>query len=141
VWFASLPYGLLCTAVLMGKHIDKLPWDRPAGVRTLPVMLGERRARRATEALMIGFYVAVVASVAVGVLPWPALAACGALPLLWRTLKALERPRPARAPRRFPVWPLWFAAFAFTHTRRAGALLVAGVAIAMIFAIGPSWLR
>ena len=42
---ASLPYALLCTAVLMGKHIDKLPWDEAAGVRTLPVVLGERRAR------------------------------------------------------------------------------------------------
>ena len=24
---ASLPYALLCTTVLMGKHIDKIPWD------------------------------------------------------------------------------------------------------------------
>ncbi len=28
VWPASIPYGLLCTAVLMGKHIDKLPVGR-----------------------------------------------------------------------------------------------------------------
>ena len=26
----------------MGKHIDKIPWDEPLGIRTLPVMLGER---------------------------------------------------------------------------------------------------
>jgi hypothetical protein len=39
------------------------------------------------------------------------------------------------------VWPLWFAAFAFTHTRRAGALLVAGLAIAAIFNLGPDWLH
>src|SRR6266702_552191 len=37
---ASIPYGLLCTAVLMGKHVDKIPWDAPEGTRTLPVMLG-----------------------------------------------------------------------------------------------------
>ncbi len=141
VWPASIPYGLLCTAVLMGKHIDKLPWDERAGVRTLPVILGERRARVVTEALMVGFYIAVVACVAVGALPWPALAAFGAVPLLLRAVKALRRPRPAKPPRRFPVWPLWFAAFAFTHTRRAGALLVGGLAIASIFAIGPGWLR
>ena len=133
VWLASLPYGLLCTAVLMGKHIDKLPWDEAAGVRTLPVILGEARARMATEALMIGFYVAVVVCVLVGALSWPALAVFGALPLLFRALKWLGRPRPAEPPRDFPVWPLWFAAFAFTHTRRAGALLVAGLAIAAIF--------
>src|SRR2546421_2572079 len=141
VWPASIPYGLLCTAVLMGKHIDKLPWDRTAGVRTLPVILGEARARMLTEALMVGFYVAVVVCVLVGALSWPALAVFGALPLLFRALKWLGRPRPAEPPRGFPVWPLWFAAFAFTHTRRAGALLVAGLAVAAIFALGPSWLH
>jgi 1,4-dihydroxy-2-naphthoate octaprenyltransferase len=141
VWPASIPYGLLCTAVLMAKHIDKLPWDRKAGVRTLPVILGEARARVVTEALMVGFYVAVVGCVIAGALPWPALASFGALPLLRRAFKALGRPRPERAPRRFPVWPLWFAAFAFTHTRRAGALLVAGLGITAIFGLGPHWLR
>jgi 1,4-dihydroxy-2-naphthoate octaprenyltransferase len=35
------------------------------------------------------------------------------------------------------VWPLWFAAFAFTHTRRAGALLVVGLAVAAIFDVKP----
>ncbi len=141
VWPASVPYGLLCTAVLMGKHIDKLPWDEAAGVRTLPVVLGERRARTATAGLMVAFYVAIVLCVAVGALPWPALAAFGALPLLHRAMKALGRPRPERPPRGFPIWPLWFAAFCFTHTRRAGALLVAGLAVAAIFGLGPAWLR
>jgi 1,4-dihydroxy-2-naphthoate octaprenyltransferase len=137
IWIAGLPYGLLCTAVLMGKHIDKLPWDEREGVGTLPVLLGEPRARRVTEALMAGFYAALAVCVLVDALPWPALAGLGALPLLVRALKALRRPRPERPPRGFPVWPLWFAAFAFTHTRRAGALLVAGVAIAAIFDVKP----
>src|SRR5437763_318531 len=48
VWPAAVPYGLLCTAVLMGKHIDKLPWDQAAGVRTLPVILGDATARAST---------------------------------------------------------------------------------------------
>jgi 1,4-dihydroxy-2-naphthoate octaprenyltransferase len=141
VWPASIPYGLLCTAVLMAKHIDKLPWDEQAGVKTLPVILGEPRARVVTIWLMVGFYVTVAVCVAVGALPWPALAAFGGLPLLWRAIKALRRPKPAAPPRGFPVWPLWFAAFAFTHTRRAGALLVAGLAVAAVFGIGPHWLR
>src|SRR5947209_4715752 len=141
VWPASIPYGLLCTAVLMGKHIDKLPWDEAADTRTLPVILGEGRARRVTEALMLGFYVTVLVCVIVGALPWPALAAAGALPLLRRALSALRRPRPERPPRGFPVWPLWFAAFTFTHTRRAGALLVAGLVVAAVFGLGPDWLR
>ena len=36
VILASLPYALLCTTVLMGKHIDKIPWDEPDGTHTLP---------------------------------------------------------------------------------------------------------
>jgi 1,4-dihydroxy-2-naphthoate octaprenyltransferase len=73
----------------MGKHIDKLPWDAAADVKTLPVMLGETRARRVTNALMIGFYIAIAACVLVDALPWPVLASFGALPLLMRALKAL----------------------------------------------------
>ena len=46
---ASLPYALLCTTVLMGKHIDKIPWDGPDGTHTLPVILGEARARARHE--------------------------------------------------------------------------------------------
>src|SRR5215469_10352910 len=69
IWLASVPYGLLCTAVLMGKHIDKAPFDGPLGVRTLPVLLGEGRARAATEAMMVAFYVVVIVCVVVGALP------------------------------------------------------------------------
>ena len=46
VILASLPYALLCTTVLMGKHIDKIPWDAADGTHTLPVILGEAAARR-----------------------------------------------------------------------------------------------
>ena len=141
VWPASIPYGLLCTAVLMGKHIDKIPWDERAGIRTLPVILQEKRARTLTEALMVAFYVVLIACVIAPILPWTTLVALGALPLYARARQALHRPRPDQPPRNFPVWPLWFAAFAFTHTRRAGALLVAGLAIATILGVGPHWLR
>jgi 1,4-dihydroxy-2-naphthoate polyprenyltransferase len=127
---ASVPYGLLCTAVLMGKHIDKAPYDEPLGIRTLPVVLGDRRARAATVALMVGFYVAVVVCVAVDALPWPALVSLGAIPKLVQAWSAFSRPKPEEPPERFPVWPLWFAAIAFVHTRRAGSLLVLGLVIA-----------
>jgi 1,4-dihydroxy-2-naphthoate octaprenyltransferase len=31
------------------------------------------------------------------------------------------------------VWPLWYAPYAFVHTRRAGALFVLGLAIGAVF--------
>jgi 1,4-dihydroxy-2-naphthoate octaprenyltransferase len=136
VWVASVPYGLLCTTVLMGKHIDKIPYDAPAGTRTLPVLLGEARARIVTRALLVAFYLTTAVAVALGALPWPVLLVLGAAPVLRKALQALARPRPDTPPAGFPVWPLWFAAICFVHTRRAGLLLVVGLAAAAVFDIG-----
>ena len=130
VWVASVPYGLLCTTVLMGKHIDKIPYDEPTGTRTLPVILGERRARTLTLGLLVGFYATTGLAVAVGALPWPALIVVVGLPLLRKVADALRSPRPAEPPPGFPVWPLWFAAICFVHIRTAGGLLVLGLGIA-----------
>jgi len=134
---ASIPYGLLCTAVLMGKHVDKLPWDAAEDIRTLPVILGETRARRVTQWLMAAFYAIVAIDVVIGALPWPALIAFAALPAAVQAWRAIGQPKPARPPKDFPIWPLWFAAFAFLHTRRAGALLVLGLVIAAVADITP----
>jgi 1,4-dihydroxy-2-naphthoate octaprenyltransferase len=130
VLLASLPYALLCTSVLMGKHIDKIPYDEPLGIRTLPVLLGERRARATTLALMTGFYLLLIVCVLVGALPWPALLALGGLYRLVTVWSWFRQPRPEQPPRPVPVWPLWFAALAFVHLRVAGPLLVLGLAIA-----------
>src|ERR1700744_6426395 len=56
VLLASLPYGLLCTTVLMGKHTDKIPYDEPLGIKTVPVLLGRVRALIVTKVLLVGFY-------------------------------------------------------------------------------------
>ncbi len=135
VLLASLPYGLLCTSVLMGKHIDKIPFDAPLGIRTLPVLLGERRARMLTQGLMAGFYVLVGLAVLVGAMGWPALLCLAALARLVQVWTRFGRPPPAEAPRGFPVWPLWYAALAFVHTRLAGSLLVLGLAAAAAFGL------
>ena len=133
VLLASLPYGLLCTTVLMGKHIDKIPYDAPLGIHTLPVLLGEARARAVTLAMMVGFYVLVVVAVAVGAMPWPALVIALAIPRLVKVWPHFRRPPPDEPPPKFPVWPLWYAALAFLHVRQAGALLVVGLAIGAVF--------
>lgn len=135
VVLASLPYALLCVAVLMGKHIDKLEWDEREGVRTLPVILGESRSRSFTRGLLAAFYVGLAAAVALGALPWPALVALAALPSVLRPWKALGHHKPSAPPPGFPVWPLWFAPLTFLHTRRAGGLLVAGLIVAAVIGI------
>src|SRR5271156_5659043 len=129
---ASIPYGVLCTTVLMGKHIDKIPYDAPLGIRTLPVILGDARARVVTLGLMAGFYALVGVTVLLGAMPWPALLVVLALPRLVKIWPRFRRPPPDEAPPGFPVWPLWYAALAWLHVRQAGALLVVGLAIGAV---------
>jgi len=127
VWVASLPYAILVTTVLFGKHIDKIGPDGARGVRTLPVLLGEEPAKRIAQALMIAFYPIVVGAAVVGWLgPFALLVVLG-IPRLVEVLRIFGAPRPAEAPPDYPIWPLWFVSAAFIHTRRAGALLVAGL--------------
>jgi 1,4-dihydroxy-2-naphthoate octaprenyltransferase len=133
VLLASVPYALLTSAVLMGKHIDKLPWDRDLGIITLPVVMGEKSARRLTEVLMVSFYVLVPALVLLRALPALALIALLGLGRLREVWPTLQKPKPATPPANYPVWPLWYASAAFIHTRLAGAALVAGMAMGTLF--------
>jgi 1,4-dihydroxy-2-naphthoate octaprenyltransferase len=132
VVLASLPYALLCTTVLMGKHIDKIPWDAADGTHTLPVILGEARARRVTQGMFVTFYLGVLALVIARVLPVAAVLVVLSLPVMRQTWKAYSQPKPAESPMPNPVWPLWFAALSFLVTRRAGGLFVLGMLIGAI---------
>ena len=115
--------------MLFGKHIDKITADSKLGVRTLPVILGEARARVVGQWLMILFYPLTLLSVVVGwVGPWVLLVVL-ALPRLAGVLKVFQQPKPSAPPPGYPErgWPLWFVGYAFVHTRRAGGLLTLGL--------------
>lgn len=135
VFWISIPYALLVTTVLMGKHIDKITWDRDEKVRTLPVLLGEERSRQVTIALMAGFYATVIVLAATGTAAVWTLAALAALPALASTAATYRRLKPDAPPPRWPLWPLWFGPWAFVHARRAGALLVAGLLAGAIWPV------
>lgn len=140
VWLASLPYAILVTTVLFGKHIDKIDPDAAKGIRTLPVILGESAARRVAQVLMVAFYPIVIVAALVGFIgPWVGLVVLG-IPRLLEVLSAFNRPKPAEPPPHYPTWPLWFVGFGFTHTRRAGALLIAGLVLNALVPIRLPWL-
>ena len=128
---ASIAYALLATTVLMGKHIDKMPWDAPKKIGTLPVLLGEDKARTATLGMMVLFYLGIPVLMIAAHSPFPALALLS-LPRFGQVVKAYRSPKPADPPKGNPVWPLWFAPLAFVNARRAGGLLLVGLAVAAI---------
>ena len=99
------------------------------------MILGAERARVATLAMMVGFYVLVTVAVAFGAMPWPALLVLLALPRLWKLWPRFRRPPPDEPPPDYPVWPLWYAALAFVHVRQAGVLLVLGLAIGAVLKV------
>jgi 1,4-dihydroxy-2-naphthoate polyprenyltransferase len=135
VFWMSVPYALLVTTVLMGKHIDKITWDAREAVRTLPVLLGEARSRHVTTILMAAFYVSIAALVLTGTAAVWGLVALGAVPAFVPAARTYARPKPAEPPRRFPLWPLWFGPWAFVHARRAGALFVVGLLLGAIWPV------
>jgi 1,4-dihydroxy-2-naphthoate polyprenyltransferase len=140
VWLASLPYAILVTTVLFGKHIDKITADAALGIRTLPVILGESRARRVAQVLMIAFYPIVIGAALVGFIgPWVALVLLG-VPRLLQVLRVFNKPKPDVPPHAYVGWPLWFVGAAFVHTRRAGGLLIVGLLLNALFPIHLPWL-
>jgi len=135
VLVASLPYAILVTCVLMGKHLDKFEADTAKGIHTLPVILGRERAVFLTQELLVSFFVLILVMVLLGTLGVWALLTFAAIPQLLRVLKVYNQPRPAEAPPNFPIWPLWYVAWAFVITRSAGGLLVLALLLDAIWPI------
>jgi len=94
VWVASLPFGIAVATALMAKYIDRVEIDRTRWILTLPVLLGERRAKRLAQILVWTFYLLVTGLVAAGWLPWAALLVLLSLPRAGRFLAALYKPFP-----------------------------------------------
>ena len=134
VILASLPLSLGATTVIFGKHIDKLDQDRSKGIRTLPVLLGEKTSRLAVRVMLVAQYGVVVWLVATGYFMMPVLIVLSASSVMTRANNALRKPRPEHAPAGWPpgVWPLYFVALTFVHTRRFGAYYVAGIVIDVV---------
>ncbi len=130
----SIAYALGPTSVLFGKHLDKRAADTAKGVRTLPVILGEARARSWVKAMTLAQYCIPSVLVFSGQLPWPILLIALAFRSAYALWRACSYPLPDHKPERFPqrIWPLWFSAFAFAHTRVYGAWLFAGLGIALL---------
>jgi 1,4-dihydroxy-2-naphthoate octaprenyltransferase len=135
VWLACVPYALVVTTVLIGKHIDKLEVDKAKGIHTLPVMIGERPSLILNQALMIAYYLVVLALVLTGTLGVWVLLIVLALPRLREVLKIYNEPKPSERPENYPVWPLWFVSAAFYHNKLAGGMFVLGLILNLIPAI------
>ncbi len=129
----SAPYAHGVTTVILGKHIDKISLDAKKGIRTLPVLIGEKSARM----VVLAFLVAPLALIAVliGTRYFTPAMALGflSIPSLVPTFSAFLQPKPLTRPEGFPDgnggWPLYFAPTAFVYTRSFGMWFLLGLAV------------
>jgi 1,4-dihydroxy-2-naphthoate octaprenyltransferase len=135
VTWLSLLFALGPTTVLFGKHIDKLAADKAKNVRTLPVILGESRARHCVVAMLAGQYILALALVLTNTFHWALLVVFLGLPDLLRIASMFRQSKPAERPQDYPedIWPLWFSASAFRHTRTFTGLFLLGVLLDIVF--------
>jgi 1,4-dihydroxy-2-naphthoate octaprenyltransferase len=134
VAIASLPYALGPTAVLFGKHIDKIPWDKPRNVRTLPVLIGHLAARRTTLVLLAAQYLVVIYLILTGFFSWTMFIVLLALPYYLKPIWPIfTKPTPDECPPDYPkeAWPLWFSSHTFVHNRKFGGLFLLGLIVQM----------
>lgn len=128
VLLASLPVGLNVVTINLGKHTDKLKEDRGKGVRTLPVLVGERAARYVTMSAIVLSYVLVAYLVFVPRFLTPAmLLVLLAIKPARAALQRMSKPRPAGPPPGYPIWPRWFSTVCFVHNRVFSNYFVLGL--------------
>ncbi len=123
-WFivlASLPHAFGVTSMLFGKHIDKLKADKDRKIYTLPVVLGETVSRWAMTVLLIAQYLMVFYLIYIGFFTPIMLLVLLTVPVFKQIWPILSHPKPDEKPEEFPdVWPNYYVAAAFHHTRRFG---------------------
>jgi 1,4-dihydroxy-2-naphthoate octaprenyltransferase len=131
VALVSLPYALGATSVIFGKHIDKVDADKEKGIRTLPVLLGERYARYVAIAMILAQYLLVGYLVLTAAFSPALLLVLLAVKPLRYALTVYRQPRPAEPPPEYPeeAWPLWFVSFSFYHNRSFGAGFMLGLIV------------
>lgn len=135
IFLACIPYALVVTTVLMGKHIDKYQVDKAKGIHTLPVILGEQAGLTLNKILMVAYYLITLLLVVTRIVgPWVLLVVL-ALPRLRYTLNVYSQPKPEKPPENYPVWPLWFVSAAFYHNKLAGILFVLGLILNLLIPV------
>ena len=132
-FLVSVPIGLGVASILIGKHIDQRMFDTSQRQRTLPVLLGERGARRLNRTTVAAMYVITVAAIAIGSLTVFALVVFAAAPRAVRAIRVMSRPAPDEPPAGYIGWPLWYHRVCLVHHRAFGWLFILGLAGGAVF--------
>jgi len=147
----SIPFGLTVMTMSIGKHMDKYEADYAKPIYTLPVIIGMKWASRVCQFTIILFFILSLFSVIEG--HYAMAVVVLAIPRAVYVIQKFNEPIPdtqkeafdiafeALPPHLkekvieqdmeniFPVWPLWYVAWAFHFVKIAGATFVLGLII------------
>ena len=90
VALASIPIGLLVTAILHANNLRDLEADRESGLSTLAIALGREASLRYFALLVYGAYASVLALAVARTLPWGSLTVLLTLPLAKKAVGGLR---------------------------------------------------
>ncbi|GAC1344581.1 MAG: 1,4-dihydroxy-2-naphthoate octaprenyltransferase [Myxococcales bacterium] len=125
---ASIPIGLLVTAILHANNVRDLEADQQSGLHTVAIWLGRAASLRYFAALVYGAYAAAIALAATRVLPWASLLPLLTLPLARKVVGDLSAAASLEARRARPL----VEQTAQLHLA-FGAALIAGTALGLHF--------
>lgn len=129
---AGIPVGFLVAAILHGNELRDLEDDSKGPFRTLTSVIGRPAAAWLYVAMMVGAYGTLLALVALGTLPWPALATLATAPA------ALRNARRALDGGRGKLESLtWLDVTTARLHLQFGLLMAAGIAAAALGRVAP----
>jgi len=131
--YASIPYGLSAATILLGKHFDKIDFDRAHGIYTLPALIGSGASRVLVPLAITLVYGAMAALIATRHLTPFAAVSVFAIPQAVTAIGVLRRPRPDAPPPGYSGWPLWYCRACARHNRWFGWAYLAGLAAGAIW--------
>jgi 1,4-dihydroxy-2-naphthoate octaprenyltransferase len=133
-FLVSLPYGLGVMSILVGKHIDQEAYDAGRGIHTLPVILGEARARTLAIVSIVLMYALTLASVVYGAMAITALLVLLNYKRFTGAVRVLSKERPSSPPKGYVGWPLWYHRQCLTHNKGFGWLYIIALLVAALLA-------
>ncbi len=98
----ALPVALLVDAILHSNNLRDIPFDAAVHIKTVPILIGERRARQMYYALLTGAYLLIPVLILWAGLPWLALLTFLSLPVALRLIR-MVRDKNRMAPEKFAL--------------------------------------
>ncbi len=140
VFLTSIAYGLSVTAVIFGKHTDKIVADTKAKIYTLPTLIGEKASRFIANIVMILPYLILLFQIINGFYSAALLGVLISLPQLFSSIAIYSKPRPkdkeeVKNKALLASWPLYYVRSAFLLSRSFSLYLVLGLILDLVYQI------